>query len=84
MARTIEEEVKRNFEAFQEKLPELVASNPGKYALMRDGEVVEFFDTARDAHSAGKKLFPDVLFSVQQVITTSADLGFFSHAVPQR
>ena len=41
------------------------------------------FDTARDAYLAGQKLYPDALFSVQEVTDTPADLGFFSHAMPQ-
>jgi hypothetical protein len=79
------EQVERNYRAFAEKLPNLVASHQGKFALMRDGEIVEFFDTARDAFVAGQRLFEeDQLFSVQEVIETPVDLGFFSHALPQR
>jgi len=49
---------------------------------MRDGKVVEFFDTARDAYVAGSALFKtDQLFSVQEIVETPVDLGFFSHAV---
>ena len=78
-------EVDRNYRAFAERLPGLLASHQGKFALMRDGEIVEFFDTARDAYVAGQKLFEaDQLFSVQEVIETPVDLGFFSHAVSQR
>jgi hypothetical protein len=52
---------------------------------MRDGQIIEFFDTARDAYIAGIKLFDkDRLFSVQEVIETPIDLGFFSHALPER
>jgi len=52
---------------------------------MRDGEIVGFFDSAGDAYVPGKKLFEaDQLFSVQEVIETLGDLGFFSHAVSQR
>lgn len=50
---------------------------------MRDGQIVEFFDTARDAYIAGQKVFEDdLLFSIQEVIETPVDLGFFSHALP--
>jgi hypothetical protein len=42
---------------------------------MRDGKIVEFFDTARDAFLAGQKLFEeDKLFSVQEVVETPVDL----------
>jgi hypothetical protein len=79
------EQIENNYRAFQVALPSLVASHRGKFALMRNGEIVEFFDTARDAYVAGEKIFAsDHLFSVQEVIETPVDLGFFSHAVPQR
>jgi hypothetical protein len=79
-----QEQVDRNYQAFQALLPDLVASQAGKFALMRDDKIIEFFDTARDAQVAGAKLFPDELFSIQQVIAMPVDLGFFSHAVPER
>ena len=74
--------VDENFEAFQKLLPELMKTRPGKYALMREGEVVEFFDSARDAMIFGQTQFSDGLFSIQQVIDQIVDLGWFSHAVP--
>jgi hypothetical protein len=78
-------QVEANYRAFQEKLPSISATHRGKFALMRDGQIIEFFDTVRDAYVAGQKLFQqDQLFSVQEVIETPVDLGFFSHAMPQR
>ncbi len=78
-------QVDLNYEAFEKKLPDLIMAYRGKFALMRDGEIVEFFDTARDAVLAGQKLFEkDGLFSVQEIIETPIDLGFFSYAIPQR
>ena len=64
-------------------LPKLVGTQAGRFALMRDEKIVEFFDTASDAYVAGSKLYADGLFSVQEVNDTSVDLGFFSHAVPR-
>jgi hypothetical protein len=85
MADELLEQVRANYSAFERKLPTLLTSQRGKFALMRHGEIVEFFDTARDAFVAGQKLFAgDQLFSVQEVIETPIDLGFFSHAGPQR
>jgi len=74
-------EVDRNLESFRGKLPELLRTHPGKFALMRHQEIVDFFDTLIDALIAGQKLYSDQLFSVQQVTEASIDLGFFSHAV---
>ena len=78
-------QVEINYEAFEKKLPSLLPTHRGKFALMRNEEIIEFFDTARDAYFAGLKIFEkDKLFSVQQIIDTPVDLGFFSHAIPQR
>lgn len=77
-------EVRRNYEAFVRKLPELLAARRGKFALMHDAEIVEFFDTAADAFRAGKKLHGEGRFSIQEVTDAVADLGFLSHALPQR
>jgi hypothetical protein len=75
------EEVKKNYEAFEQMLPDLLANQKGKFALMHDGEVIEFFDTVRDAYITGQKLYSDNLFSVQEVVETPVDLGYFSHAI---
>lgn len=81
----IQEQVKANYLAFEKKVPELLVSYRGKFALMRNGEIIDFFDTARDAYIAGQKLYSqDNLFSVQEVIETPVDLGFFSYAMPQQ
>jgi len=81
----LREQIERNYHTFTRKLPVLLMAHQGKFALMRDGEIVEFFDTARDAYVAGQRLFKDDhIFSVQEVVETPVDLGFFSHAVPQR
>ena len=41
-----QDQVDRNYNAFVKRLPELMQSHGGKFALMRDGEIVAFFDTA--------------------------------------
>jgi hypothetical protein len=75
------DQIEKNYKAFLAKLPELMTTHAGKFALLHDEEVVEFFDTARDAFSAGQKLYPGNDFSVQKVTTASFDLGFFSRAL---
>ena len=76
--------MRQNYEAFMQQLPQLMFTQRGKFALMHDGQLIECFDTARDAYIAGQQLFPTTPFSVQEVTETPVDLGFFSHAVPQR
>jgi hypothetical protein len=76
----LQAEIDRNFEAFQEELPKLSAYH-GKYALLRHGKIVTFYDTIGDAVSTGKAMYDDKLFSVQLVTTQPVDLGFLSHAL---
>ena len=75
-------EVDRNYEAFTSLLPDLMRTHASKWALLHDGALTAVFDTARDAHLAGTKLYPGACFSVQEVTNRPADLGWFSHAVP--
>ena len=60
-------EVAANYEAFKERFDELYREHPGKYALMRDREVVEFFQGFGDAVKAGRLLYGNGVFSVQHV-----------------
>jgi hypothetical protein len=79
----IRREVENNYKAFEARLSELLQTKRGKFALMREGNIIEFFDTARDAFAAGQKLYEaDRLFSIQEVIEAPIDLGFFSYALP--
>lgn len=72
--------IANNYQAFEAMLPLLLRDHKGKFALLRDGQVVEFFDTAGMAQIAGIERFDDALFSVQKVIEEAIDLGFYSHA----
>ena len=80
----IQDQVDRNYAAFTALLPDLMKTNAGKWALLRNAQLEAIFDTARDAQLAGGKLYADGLFSVQEVRNRAVDLGWFSHAVPQR
>ncbi len=77
-------EVDRNYAVFREMLPDLLADHAGRFALLRHGEVVEYFDSVRDAAVVAFKAYADGLFSVQRVSENAADLGYFSHAVHDR
>ncbi len=77
-SRELQNEVDSNFEAFQEKLPELMIPESDRWALMRGRECIAFYDTLRDALAAGNAQFEDGLFSVQEVTTGEIDLGWFS------
>ncbi|MCC7362533.1 MAG: hypothetical protein IT317_23835 [Anaerolineales bacterium] len=70
-----------NYDAFQSLLPSILAEHHGQFALLRERQIVEYFSTAGDAYKAGKQLFSDGQFSIQEVVAEPLDLGFFSHAV---
>jgi len=74
------QQVDQNYDAFQRMLASLLADRRGQYALMRDRDVVEFFDDPGDAYRAGLRRFSDHLFSIQEVDDEPIDLGIFSHA----
>ncbi len=80
----MDDHLKQNYEAFQKLLPSLLPQHRGKSALMRDGELVEVYDTPRDAYVTGQKLYEDGRFSIQEVTDEVEDLGYFSYALPQR
>jgi len=73
--------VQANYEAFKQHFPGLLLKHPGKFALMRDEKVVEVFDTASDAVKAGRALFADARYSVQEITGAPVNLGYFSYAV---
>jgi hypothetical protein len=71
-------EVDANFAEFEKNLPLLLREHAGKYALYRRRGVIEFFDTFADACRAGRKLYSDGIFSVQDVTDHKNDLGWYS------
>ncbi len=76
-------EVDENYAAMQEMLggcDGCICKHRGRYALMKDRKVVEFFDTGRDAVTAGNMLFSDRVFSVQKVGREVLHLGMLSCA----
>ena len=80
-SRTKQEEVDRNFAFFQTELGNLLPKHRGKYALLRDQSIIDYYDTVLDAQTAAEQLYKDGLFSIQKVSEEVVDLGLFSHAV---
>lgn len=67
-----------NYTAFRKVLPEIMQRQAGRFALMRNEQIVDFFDTASDAVTAGGHLYEDGEFSVQEVMRAPINLGYFS------
>ena len=81
MTKAKREEIDRNFDAMLKRLDEYMPLYAGKHALMRHGEVIDFYNDWQDAYRTGMRFYADGLFSIQQVTRTPVDLGSFSHAV---
>ena len=73
------EEVDRNYDAFMRVLGSILDEHRDQLALMRDGEIVGYFDKPGDAYRAGLERFADGIFSIQEVTDEPIDLGFWSH-----
>lgn len=83
MADPIELEIQKNFDFFQRNLARYLPSEQGRFALLRNSAVIEFFDSVFDAENAGETQFDDGLFSIQEVVESPVDLGFFTYAFDQ-
>jgi hypothetical protein len=81
MSHAKSDEIDRNLEKLQKILPDLMPDHEGQYALMRHGDIVEFFSDALDAQIAGNQKFDDSIFSIQCVQEATEQLGYFSYAV---
>jgi hypothetical protein len=84
MLHAIEAEIERNFDFFQRSLAQFLPNERGRFALLRDCKVIQFYQTPFDAEKAGEVQFPDGLYSIQEVTESPVDLGFFTYAFDQR
>lgn len=73
------QEVDRNYDIFTRELRKLLPEHRDQLALMRDGAIIGFFATPREALRAASEQFSDGIFSVQEVTDEPIDLGFWSH-----
>jgi hypothetical protein len=72
-------EVDRNYDAFVRMLSTILPRHRDQLALMRDGEIVGYFDKPGDAYRTGLDRYSDGIFSIQEVTDEPIDLGFWSH-----
>jgi chromosome partitioning protein len=75
----------RNSAAFSAILPELLRTHAGRFALMRDGKIVQFFNTDVDAMDFGDRTYVDDLCSVHEVSLSGLDgsLGAAPEVMPE-
>ena len=72
-------EVDQNYDSFMRLLGTILPKHRDELALMRDGKIVSYFHTPRQALHAASEMFPDGIFSIQEVTDEPIDLGFWSH-----
>ena len=72
-------QVDQNYDAFVRKLGSILEAHRDQLALMRDGRIVGYFNTPREALQVASEQFPDGIFSIQEVTDEPIDLGFWSH-----
>lgn len=73
------QEVDHNYDAFVRMLGSILNEHRDELALMREGKVVGYFATPRQALLAAAEQFPDGIYSIQEVTDQPIDLGFWSH-----
>ena len=73
------QQVDQNYDVFMRKLGSILEAHRDQLALMRDGKIVGYFDTPREALQVATERFPDGIFSIQEVTDEPIDLGFWSH-----
>ena len=73
-------EATRNFEVFLEKLPKLLETDRGKWTLLHQAELIAIFDTYEEAGQAAGELYPNDVYSMQEITDQIVDLGWYSRA----
>ncbi len=66
----------RNIAAFQAILSELLRTHDGHFVLMRDGQIVQFFNTDIDAMAYGDRTYADGLYTILGVSERAVDRSF--------
>ena len=76
------QQVEQNYKVFKKQLPDLLKSeNKNKFALMKDGKIVGYYNTFQEADLEGLKKYTDDIFSVQEITNKVLDFGFYSNVV---
>ncbi|MCG7520505.1 hypothetical protein [Ruegeria sp. Ofav3-42] len=66
-------------QTYNEKLPELLA-HAGKFVLIKETEVIDYFDAYADALKVGYEKFDDGVFLVKR-IAPSETVAFFTRDI---
>lgn len=80
MTDALKAEVDRNYDYFQRNLAQFMTKHGGQYALLKSSKAIGFYNGPGEAYRAGLVLYPNEIFSVQEVTDIPVDLGFMSLA----
>ena len=71
--------LEKEINTFEQVLPELLKTDVGKFALVKDDQIVGVFAAIADALSYGYEKFKDRPFFVRQVLPTQQPLNFVNN-----
>lgn len=75
MPAVLEQEIK----TYEARKSELIGTAKGKFALIKDDQVIDFFDSKPDAIRIGYERFGNVPFLVRQVLEVESPQNFTSN-----
>ena len=78
MEKNLDDRLEKNLEALKKKIPSLKAEDAGKFALMRNENLVKIFSKVEDAHEHASEKFKDKNYSVHMITDVPIDLGYYS------
>ncbi len=63
---------------YEAEKSKLLSTAEGKFVLIRDGEIIDVFDSFQDGVKAGYSRFGNVPFLVKQVVAVESPANFVS------
>lgn len=72
----VQKEIDKNYEFFLKELPNIFSLYSNKYVLLKNAEIIDYFDTLDDAIKYAKMRFEDGLYSIQKVNEPPVNLGY--------
>jgi len=73
-------EIDNNYDFFQRRLSTLLKEHRGEFALLKLKRIVGIYPGPGEAYRAGLALFPDEIFSIQEIEDRPAEMGLISLA----
>ena len=77
----VQKEIDKNYEFFLKELPNIFSLYSNKYVLLKNAEIIDYFDTLDDAIKYAKMRFEDGLYSIQKVNEPPVNLGYIGSSL---